>query len=157
MKILVLGLGNELLSDDGVGILTARRLRTLLDGQAEVIESSLSGISLIELFAGHQKAIVIDSVRTGRHPVGSLVEFSPDDLSGVLAPSPHYSGLPEILALARQLDVEFPEEIKIFAVETADVTTIGGSLSEPVAAAIPPLAERVITQVRQWRKQEPHA
>jgi len=100
---------------------------------------------------------VIDSVRTGRHPVGSLVEFSPDDLGDVLAPSPHYSGLPEILALARQLEVEFPEEIKIYAVETADVTTIGGSLSEPVAAAIAPLTERVVTQVRQWRKQESHA
>jgi len=157
MKILVLGLGNELLSDDGVGILTARRLRVELGGQADVVESSLSGISLIELFAGHQKAVVIDAVRTGRHPVGSLLEFTPDDLGHVLAPSPHYSGLPEILALARQLEVEFPEEIKIYAVETADVTTIGGSLSEPVAAAIGPLTERVVTQVRQWQKQGSHA
>lgn len=157
MKILVLGLGNELLSDDGVGILTARRLRVELGDQADVVESSLSGISLIELFAGHQKAVVIDAVRTGRHPVGSILEFTPDDFGHVLAPSPHYSGLPEILALARQLEVEFPTEIKILAVETADTTTIGGSLSEPVAAAIAPLTERVVTQVRQWRKQEPHA
>jgi len=100
---------------------------------------------------------VIDAVSTGRHPVGSVLEFAPEDLGPVVAPSPHYSGLPEILALARQLEVSFPEEIKIFAVETADMTTIGGSLSQPVAAAITPLTERVMTQIRQWRKQEPHA
>jgi hydrogenase maturation protease len=157
VKILILGLGNELLADDGVGVLAARRLREELEGQAEVIESSLSGISLIELFAGYQKAIVLDAIRTGRHPVGAILEFAPDDLGQVTAPSPHYSGLPEILALAQQLEVEFPQEIKILAVETADTTTIGGSLSELVAAAITPLVERVTSQVRLWRKQESHA
>lgn len=157
MKILILGLGNELLSDDGVGVLAARRLREELEDQAEVVESSLSGISLIELFAGYQKAIVLDAICTGRHPVGSILEFSPEDLGEVIAPSPHYSGLPEILALARQLEVEFPKEIKILAVETADTTTLGGPLSDLVAAAITPLVEQVTSQVQLWRKQEPHA
>ncbi len=157
MKILVLGLGNELLSDDGVGILAARRLRTLLEHQAEVIESSLSGIALLELFAGHEKAIVMDAVRTGRYPAGTLLEFVPAALGAVVGPSPHYSGLPEIIALARQLEIEFPEEIKVFALETADMSTVGGSLSERVAAAITPMTDRVMKQVQAWRNQEPRA
>jgi len=157
MKILILGLGNELLSDDGVGIMAARRLRMQLCGNADVVESSQSGIALLELFEGHQKAIVVDAIHTGRHPVGSLLEFAPADLGPVVAPSPHYAGLPEILALARQLDLTFPDEIRIFAVETADMTTIGGSVSEPVAAAMTPLTERVTAQVRDWQRQASHA
>jgi hydrogenase maturation protease len=157
MKILILGLGNELLSDDGVGILAARNLKEQLDDSVEVIESSLSGIALLELFAGHDKAIVIDAVCTGRDPAGFIREFDSASLGPVLAPSPHYSGLPEILALARQLEVEFPREIRIFAVETGDMTTIGGTLSKPVAAALAPLTGRVVALVREWQREKLHA
>lgn len=157
MSILILGLGNELIADDAVGILTARHLRALLDGEIEVIESGLSGIALIELFAGHERAIVIDAIHTGQRPPGTIREFDSTDLGPVLSPSPHYSGLPEILALARQLEVDFPSEIKIFAVEAADMTTIGGQISASVADVIPQLVDRIVLQIRDWQRQKTHA
>lgn len=157
MSILILGLGNELIADDGAGILAVRHLKALLDGQVTVVESDLSGIALIEIFAGYEQAVVVDAIQTGHLAPGTIMEFDSADLGPVLAPSPHYSGLPEIVALARQLDVQFPSEIRIFAVEAVDLTTIGGSLSVAVEKAIPELVDRVALQIREWQRRAAHA
>ena len=156
-RTLVLGLGNELLSDDAVGILAARHLREALSEQADVIESSLSGVALMELFVGYDCAIIVDAVQTGEFPPGAIREFTPADLDRVLAPSPHYAGIPEILALARQLELDFPKDIRILAIEVADATTIGGGLSPAVAAALPDLIAKVRSQVARWHEESPHA
>lgn len=152
MKILVLGLGNELLGEDAVGIMAARALKDKLRGQADVVESSLSGLALLEHFIGYDRAIVIDAVKTGHHPPGTIVEMGPGDLDPAIAPSPHYAGLPELLALAKQLNLDFPKEIKIFALEVEDPYTIGGKLSEPVSRALKELVRRVYAQVHRWQE-----
>lgn len=152
MKTLVLGLGNELLSDDAIGILAARALKEKLNKEADVVESSLSGLALLDLFVSYERAIVIDAVKTGRCPPGTIYELSPADLDSVVAPSPHYAGLPELLALAKRLGLDFPKEIKIFALEVEDPYTIGGGLSAPVRAALDELVQRVYTQVNHWRE-----
>lgn len=148
MKTLVLGLGNELLSDDGVGIAAARSLQIELAGveDIDVVESSLAGIALLDLFLGYDRAIVIDAIRTRRSPPGSVIELSPADLDPVEAPSPHFTGLPEMLAVARELELDFPGDVRILAVEAEDVGTIGGGMSEAVRLAIP----RVIVRVLGW-------
>jgi hydrogenase maturation protease len=156
-RTLVLGLGNELLSDDAVGILAVRRLREELNDQVDVIESSLSGVALMELFVGYDRAIIVDAVQTGEFPPGSIREFTPADLDRVLAPSPHYAGIPEILALARQLELDFPREIRILAIEVGDSTTIGGALSPAVAMALPKLIGQVKSQVARWQGEALHA
>ena len=157
MKILVLGLGNELLSDDGVGVLAARALREELGGSADVVDTSLSGLALLDFFDGYDKAILIDAVQTKRCPPGTVTELTPADLSAVVAPSPHYAGLPELLDLAGRLEMDFPDEIRIFAVEVVDPHTIGGAVSDPVRRSVGEVAERVRSQVRLWREERVHA
>ena len=157
MKIIVLGLGNELLSDDGIGILAAQRLRALLDGQADVVVSNLSGIALLELLVGYDKAVLIDAVQTRNARPGTIRELAPEDLGTVIAPSPHYAGVPEMLALAGQLELEFPGEIRIYAVEVADAWTVGGPVSPAVSASLDALTERVHKQVFEWRKETQYA
>lgn len=160
MKILVLGLGNELIADDAAGILAARRVREALEAgalagspegfQVDVVECSVSGAALLDVFAGYDRAIVVDSAVTGKVPPGSIQELDPARLGAVLAPSAHYCGLPEILAIARELAVPFPREIEILALEVADPHTIGGEMSEPVRSALPALVERVLARLRTW-------
>ena len=157
MKILVLGLGNELLSDDGVGILITRALKERYKGGAEIVESSLSGLSLLEIFIGYDKAIIIDAVHTKTKSAGTIYELSPEDIGPVYAPSPHYTGLPELLDLAKQLDLQFPTEIKIVAMEVADPYTIGGGLSEPVKESFEKLLDRIIFYLDKWEGPERHA
>ncbi len=150
MKSLVLGLGNDLLADDAVGIQTVRSLAGELSGKADCIESGLHGVALIDLFIGYDRAIIIDAIQTGSHPPGTILEMVPDDLKSVPTPSPHYTGLPEMIELARQMRLHFPREIRILAVEVSDVITVGGSMSPPVAQAIIDLGNRVRQYVNRW-------
>ena len=143
MRTLVLGLGNELIADDAVGLLAVRRLRDQLNGEADVLESSLSGIALVELLVGYDRVILVDAMQTGRTPAGTIHEFAPDDFRAINAPSPHYAGIPEILALARELNLDFPTDISIIAIEAADLSTLGGGLSTPVAEALNELVDRI--------------
>ncbi len=152
---LVLGLGNELLADDAVGILAARELSEPLGDQADVVESSLSGLALLDLFIGYQRAVIIDAIYTGRAAPGTITRLGREDLSQVLAPTPHYAGLPELFALARRLELEFPQEIIIFAMEVADPLTVGGTMTPAVRRALPELVEQVQDQVKRWVKGPP--
>lgn len=143
MKTLVLGLGNELLGDDGIGIWAARSLREMVGKQADVVECSLSGLSLLDQLIGYERAIIIDAIKTDQAPPGTIYELSPEDLDPVIAPSPHYSGLPEMFALAREMELDFPKEFQIFAIEVEDPYTIGGKLSTSSQNAIDEVARKI--------------
>jgi len=142
-KTLVMGLGNEILADDAVGVLVARQLKDELAGRADVISCAMHGLALLELFIGYDRAILIDAIQTGKNPPGTITELRGEDLDKVYAPSPHYAGVPEMLELAEQLELDFPNEFLIFAVEVEDMRTIGGPVTPAVAAAIPAVCERV--------------
>jgi len=150
MRTLVLGLGNELAADDAVGVLVARAVREHLAGTADVVESSASGMGLIEIFAGYDRAVVVDSIQTGRNPPGTITEFRLDDVGRVVAPSLHHAGLPEMAAIADRLGLGFPSETRILAIEVLDPYTLGGRVSAPVAASIDELARRVRAQIERW-------
>ena len=151
MRPRVLGLGNELLGDDAIGIIAARRIGLELADQVEVVEASTYGLALLDVILGCRQLIIIDAIKTGSCPVGTLIQLDPETLDRVVAPSPHYSGIPEIRALARALHLDFPDQLTILAVEIADAECFGAPLSEPVRSAIDEVVIRVETQLAQWR------
>jgi hydrogenase maturation protease len=147
---LVLGLGNELAGDDAVGLLVARALLVELDGVADVVESSASGLALLEVLAGYDRAVIVDAILTGRDPPGTITEMGMDEVGRVLAPSAHQAGLPELAAVASRLGLGFPSRTVVLAVEVVDPYTLGAGLSEPVAEALEELVQRVRERVRGW-------
>jgi len=155
MRTLVLGLGNELAADDAVGVLVARAVREHVADAADVVESSASGLALIEIFAGYDRAVVVDSIRTGRNPPGSITELGLDEVGRVVAPSLHHAGLPEMAAVADRIGLRFPTETRVLAIEVLDPYTLGGAISAPVAAAVDELVRRVRAQVERWASDHP--
>ena len=143
MKPLVLCLGNELLADDAAGIIAAAKLKADIGDQADIVDTSLSGMALLEYFIGYEQAIIVDAIHTGKHEPGSVIEIDQSELKAVIAPSPHYAGLPEMLEIAKLLGVDFPKDIKIFAIEAADPYTIGGEIDDRVRDGIDRAVERV--------------
>lgn len=143
MKPLVLCLGNELLADDAAGIIAAAKLKADIGDQADIVDTSLSGMALLEYFIGYEQAIIVDAIHTGKHEPGSVIEIDQSELKAVIAPSPHYAGLPEMLEIAKLLGVDFPKDIKIFAIEAADPYTIGGKIDDRVRDGIDRAVERV--------------
>ncbi|MBI5395421.1 MAG: hydrogenase maturation protease [Verrucomicrobia bacterium] len=149
-RTIVVGLGNDLIADDGVGVLAARALKAGLAGRADVVETAMHGLALLDIFLGYDRAILLDAIQTGKQPPGAVIEINAAELDPVIAPSPHFAGLPEMVALARQLQLDFPKEFRIFAVEVADARTIGGPMTPAVRDAIPQLCARVCEALATW-------
>ena len=142
-------MGNPILSDDGVGLLIAERLREQeLPEGVEVMQSEAGGLRLLEIVRGFARVIIIDALRSpaesGRQP-GEVVRYEAKDFKGGHRyGSAHSIGLDTVLALGHKLAYDMPDEVTVYAIEAVDVETFGEELSPPVAAA----AEKVIALVR---------
>lgn len=147
---MVLGLGNDLLADDGVGLAVADSLRNQINGRCDVITTAEGGVGLLDYLIGYNRAILIDAVTTGRACPGTVHVWSPDDIGAVAAPSPHYAGIPELFVIARQLQLDFPTEMVIFGIEVADVVTVGGDMGTAVTRSISRVVDRVKSQLDAW-------
>lgn len=152
MKPLILGLGNEFNSDDGLGIIAARQLKSEISSQADVLESCKSGMALVEVFCQYDKVIIIDAIKQNIVPAGTIIEMTPRMLKMIPSPSPRYTGLPEIFDRADRLNLRTPAEIRIFAVTASDLDTAGGPMTEEVRNAIPELICRVKQCLQRWEK-----
>ena len=149
-RILVLGLGNDILGDDAVGLLAARRLRALLPESVDVVESGGGGLDLLDVLEGYDRAILLDAILTGKHPPGTILEFSAEDFKKDDCPSPHYAGLPTVIQLAESLGIRFPSIFQIVAVEVENPYEVLEGLSQPVETALPAIIERARRIVHGW-------
>jgi hydrogenase maturation protease len=142
-RVRVLGLGNEILADDALGILAARELAGLFPpADVEVIESSQSGLHLLDYVTGVDRLVVIDTVQTGRAAPGEILVVREQDVRSAPGTAAHGAGLFDALALARQLGFPVPEDVVILAVEAADCLSLGGPMHPAVAAALPQVVEQ---------------
>jgi len=151
-RVLVLGLGNDILTDDAVGLLVAREVRARLGDTPglAVRETTEMGLTLLDEIVDCESLIIVDAVQTGRETPGHVHEIGPDDLPQVTATSPHFVGVGETLALGTKLGLAMPRRVRIFAVEVADPYTLGTQLTAAVAEAVPVAAERVLVLARAW-------
>ncbi len=147
---LVLALGNDLLGDDAAGPLAARTLASRYRDRVAIVESGEAGLALLELIEGRRRVLILDSIRSGAFPPGTVREMAPESFRGVLAPSPHYAGLPEVLALGRRLGSEMPGELRVLSIEVEDPFTIREALSPAVASAMPRFVEAAAGILDDW-------
>ncbi len=149
-KKVVIGLGNPILSDDGVGIFAARELEKRLpkNGAIDVVEASLAGFNLLDLFLGYEEAILIDSIQTRGGKVGDIYEFSPETLKHTIRlASIHDLNLATLLEFGRMMNMSIPEKVTIIAVEIEDNTNFKEGCCDLVEAAIPKVVEMVEKQL----------
>jgi hydrogenase maturation protease len=109
-----------------------------------VKRSALSGFYLLDELIGYDRVIVVDAVKTGAHPPGTVLSFPFEALGTETGPSPHAVGLPSVVKLGRQSGVILPSEIHIVAIEVDDMESIAEGLTAPVRAAVP----RAVAEVR---------
>jgi hydrogenase maturation protease len=148
MRILVLGLGNPILSDDSVGLKVAQALKGRFDEQnVTVVESSASGLDLLDLMLGYEKLVVIDAIKTEGGKVGHIHRLVPEDFDAASPHWPHAIDLLTALNLGKKLGLPLPHQIVIFAVEVADVKTFGEECTPEVERAIPKALEMVVSEI----------
>jgi len=147
LKTLVLGLGNPILSDDSVGFRVVQELRTRFDKPSlTLVESSASGLSLLDLITGYDKLIIIDAIKTTGGEAGKVYRLGEEGLGTIRhSASPHDVNLATALELGRKLGADLPQQITIIAIEVVDVTTFSEKCSPEVTKAVP-LAVSMVTE-----------
>jgi len=146
--VLVIGLGNPLRGDDGVGPRVVRELdrRGLPEG-VTALDVGTGGLDLLRVLEGRKHVVLVDAADVGREP-GQFVRFRPDQARLVFAGdrlSLHHAGLGEVLALADALGRALPEMV-IFGVQPAEVAW-GEGLSPAVEATLPILIDAVLEEI----------
>ncbi len=149
MKTLVLGLGNPILSDDGVGIRVVQELESNLDHEdVTVMEASIVGLDFLDLLAPYDRAIIIDAIQTREGKVGQVYRLEPEAFVATQhASSPHDVNFATALELGKRLGLPLPQQITIFAIEVQDVTTFSERCTPEVMAAIPKCARMIIQEL----------
>ncbi|MGD1147061.1 MAG: hydrogenase maturation protease [Thermoanaerobaculaceae bacterium] len=137
---LVLGLGNDLVADDGFGPVVARECERDLRLRSDVAveEAAAAGLRLLDVLAGFRRVLILDVVQTGRVPPGTLLDWPlPSSAAGWTLGGSHQCDLLTALALGRALGFDLPEEVSLLVAEASDLQTIREELSPEVAAAVP--------------------
>jgi hydrogenase maturation protease len=149
MKTLVLGLGNPILCDDGVGIRVAHEVGNQLNNpHVTVAETSAAGFSLLDSIVGYDKVIIIDAIQTQKGQAGQIYHMEPEDFSLTKhLSSPHQINLVTALELGEMLNLTMPREISIFAVEARDITSFSEKCTPEVEQAIPEAVKMVMDEL----------
>lgn len=140
-----MGLGNQIRGDDAIGIILAKKIRDEI-GENNIIDikdTEVMGLSLLDFISGYEEVILIDSIQTLKVPTGTVLELNEKDLKSLSGLSPHFVGIPEILAIGASAGLKIPSKIKIFAIEVKDPYTITTTLSEELSTKIPSIVKRI--------------
>jgi hydrogenase maturation protease len=154
-KTLIIGLGNPILGDDGVGWVVAQEVQRQISSFAFRPPSvfvecfALAGISLMEQMIGYERVILIDSLNTGNYAQGEVVTFSLDSLEDLVhghSASAHDLSLKNALKLGRSMGADLPqdEDILIVAIEAAHVYDFSEELTPAINTAVPVAVQCVL-------------
>lgn len=150
---LLLALGNDIMGDDGVGLAAARALSKDLPEQVDCVETPGADLALLEVLSGYERALLLDSIVTGRHQPGTILQFTRSEFDQVLAPSPHCAGLPEVLKLAERMGIDFPEEIRVLAMEIAPPQDFRETLGPAIERVLPAYVAEAGRILHRWEEQ----
>jgi hydrogenase maturation protease len=143
-------LGNDILTDDAVGLHVVRQLQPQLAAHPsiDIRETTEMGLALLDFITGYRAVVIVDSIQTGKAPPGFLHELDASALDQLTGRTPHFVGVGETLALGRQLGLVMPERVKIFAIEVEDPFTLGTDMTPALQLALPGIVERIAAAVR---------
>jgi hydrogenase maturation protease len=155
-KTLILGLGNPILTDDGVGVRVGRALSgRALPPEVFFAEAGVGGLRLLETIAGYERVILVDAILTPGGRPGEINLLQPRDLRISLhSGSAHDLSFAAALALGRELGMKIPEDqnIKIVAIQVEDVQTLGEKMTPAVEASVPLAVKAVLDALRDNRE-----
>jgi hydrogenase maturation protease len=153
MKTRIIGLGNTLLTDDGVGVYVARAVARRLeesgrDNAADVVESEVAGLGLLELMAGWERVILVDSIQFAGVDPGAVIRLNPQDLhTSLRIRSVHEIDLPTALELGRRLGLDMPRHLRIFGIQAEDAFTFGERLTAAASKGLKTATELVLEEL----------
>jgi hydrogenase maturation protease len=149
LDILILGIGNVLLTDEGIGVRALKELerKFTFPANVELLDGGTAGIELLRHIRNRDYLIIIDAMKCDQEP-GTVVRVEGDDVPAAFRTriSPHQLGLSDLLAAAMLTD-ELPKNLVLFGVEPESID-IGLDLTETVEANVDKLVGAVADELR---------
>ncbi|MBM3404939.1 MAG: hydrogenase maturation protease [Bacteroidetes bacterium] len=145
-RILLLGIGNDILTDDGIGPRLVEELSHLsFNRQITFQSATVGGLETIELFAGYETVIIIDAIKTRDGSPGDVYYFTPEDFKETL----HLSNLHDVnflmaMELGKKLGYQLPGDIHIIAVEIVEDEVFSRDFSPAIQGSYPQIKEEII-------------
>jgi hydrogenase maturation protease len=156
-KTLIIGLGNPILTDDGVGVKVAREIEKQVDlknhPELTITEASVGGLRLMEKVLDYQRVVLIDAyyLKPETTTPGKIHRLDLDDLRSVSptqhSTSAHDTSLVTALDAAQKMGYKVPKEFIIYAVEVENILEFSETPTPAVAAAIPDVVDLIINEL----------
>jgi hydrogenase maturation protease len=151
-KVLLIGLGNLLKGDDGVGVRAIRAVKERFEAHSglAIVDGGTSGLGLLSHLEGRNSVLCVDAVLFGKEPgyIGILEDEAIPATFGPAKISLHHVGLPEVLAAARLLHT-LPRQICLIGVEPQSLD-VGLELSAVVQGKLPEVVDLIVAKLREW-------
>ena len=151
MKTIVLGIGNLILGDDGVGIHVVNEVKKLIKNPDITIEEAITGgMNLLDLIVGYDKAIIVDAVKSESSETGEVKRIPISDFNTMHSCNPHDVSLIEAIDMAKKLgETRIPGEIIIIGIMMKNIPCeFGEKLSKNIAAAVPKAVEMTLNEIK---------
>ncbi len=145
-KTLFIGIGNDILSDDGAGIRVIEEIEEMI-GKQEGIDfdaGNVNSFRLMDLIEGYEKVVIVDAIKCGGK-AGTLYQIKPEQLEkGVSDYSLHTVDIGSLIAFRRKMGESLAQEISIYGIEVEDTETFSEELTPDVHRAIPDIAREIL-------------
>ncbi len=145
-KLLFLGLGNPILSDDAVGIRVVDKIKSIMGDSngIDFVTGSMAGLRILDVIQGYDELVIVDAIEKGGEP-GTLYKIPIEDLEGTLhLTSLHSINLVTAIELGRKMSLKIPKRISIYGIEVKDVVKFSEKMTPEVEESIPKNAEEII-------------
>jgi len=150
-KTLVLGVGNKLMSDEGVGVHVIERLaeKYKLPEEVQVLDGGTLGLDLLYYLEGIENLLIVDAAETGKE-AGAMIRLEGEQVPAFMSVkiSPHQMGVPDMLVAAKMKDL-YPKRIVLWGIQP-ELITLGLDLSPLLASKVELLVEKLTDELRAW-------
>ena len=139
MKKIVLGIGNPIIGDDGVGFRVIEKLQAdPPQGDITLTACDVSGLAILDLIVDYDEALIVDAIQTTNGTPGEIYRLEVNDFRVTKHTiSPHDVDLPTALEIGKILKLKLPQKFSIIAIEIPDAYEFSTQLTSPVAGAVP--------------------
>lgn len=151
MKTLILGIGNIIVGDDGIGVHVAQELAERInDENIDVMYANTSGLGLLESIAGYDKVIIIDAIDTGSGDIGGIYKLRLEDLVNTVNQTswPHGMNFATAIEFGRRFAAnQMPTEMVIFAIGVGQVTEFAEEMTAKATESVPEVVNLVLEEI----------
>jgi hydrogenase maturation protease len=150
MKTIILGVGNQILGDDGIGIHISNELKKYIKNpDVKIDEAITGGMNLLDLILGYDKAIIVDAVKSEKGKHGSVQRIPISDFNTMHSCNPHDVSLIEAIEMAKKMgENRIPKEIIIIGIMMKQIPCeFKEKLSEEIVAVVPKAVKMTLDEI----------